>query len=68
MTRIVSSLDECSPLKRVLPGRPEGTHVRAPEPGWWEDMPEGGYPLDTSGPFSQAMVDADIAAATSVRA
>ena len=58
MTKIVNSWDEWSPLKRVLLGRPEGTNVTAPEPGWWEDMPQGGYPLGTWGPFPQEMIDA----------
>ena len=58
MPRIVNSWDEWSPLKRVMMGRPEGTNVTSPEPGWWEDMPDGGYPLGTWGPFPQEMVDA----------
>jgi len=58
MTKVVNSWDEWSPLKRVILGRPEGTNVTAPEPGWWEDMPQGGYPLGTWGPFPQEMIDA----------
>jgi glycine amidinotransferase len=58
MPKIVKSWNEWDPLKRVIIGRPEGTNVPAPEPAWWYDLPEGGYPLPTYGPFPQEMVDA----------
>ena len=58
MSKIVKSWNEWDPLKRVIIGRPEGTNVPAPEPAWWYDLPEGGYPLPTYGPFPQEMVDA----------
>lgn len=58
MATIVKSWDEWSPLKRVIIGRPEGTNVPAPEPAWWYDLPAGGYPLGSYGPFPQEMVDA----------
>lgn len=58
MSKIVKSWDEWSPLKRVIVGRPEGTNVPAPEPAWWYDLPEGGFPLGSWGPFPQEMVDA----------
>ena len=58
MAKIVNSWNEWDPLKRVIIGRPEGTNVPAPEPAWWYDLPEGGYPLSTYGPFPQEMVDA----------
>jgi len=58
MPKIVNSWDEWSPLKRVIVGRPEGTSIPAPEPAWWYDLPEGGYPLGSYGPFPQEMIDA----------
>ncbi|MBC8511998.1 MAG: serine/threonine protein kinase [Dehalococcoidia bacterium] len=58
MAKIVNSWNEWDPLKRVIIGRPEGTNVPAPEPAWWYDLPKGGYPLPTYGPFPQEMVDA----------
>lgn len=58
MPKIVKSWDEWSPLKRVIIGRPEGTNVPAPEPAWWYDLPRGGYPLGSWGPFPQEMYDA----------
>jgi glycine amidinotransferase len=58
MPKIVKSWDEWSALKRVIIGRPEGTNVPAPEPAWWYDLPRGGFPLGSWGPFPQEMVDA----------
>ena len=58
MPKIVNSWDEWAPLKRVIIGRPEGTNVPAPEPAWWYDLPRGGFPLGSWGPFPQEMVDA----------
>jgi len=58
MPKVVNSWNEWDPLKRVIVGRPEGTNVAAPEPAWWHDFPEGGYPLGSYGPFPQEMVDA----------
>jgi len=57
MPKVVNSWNEWDPLKRVIVGRPEGTNVAAPEPAWWHDFPEGGYPLGSYGPFPQEMVD-----------
>ncbi|NOR13233.1 MAG: serine/threonine protein kinase, partial [Candidatus Aminicenantes bacterium] len=57
MAKIVNSWNEWDPLKRVIVGRPEGTNVPAPEPAWWYDLPDGGYPLGSFGPFPQEMVD-----------
>ena len=57
MTKIVNSWNEWDPLKRVIVGRPEGTQVPAPEPGYWHNYPSFGYPLGTYGPFPQEMVD-----------
>ena len=57
MAKIVNSWNEWDPLKRVIIGRPEGTNVPAPEPAWWYNRPEGGYPLPSYGPFPQEMVD-----------
>jgi len=42
----------------VIVGRPEGTNIPAPEPAWQFDLPGGGYPLGTYGPFPQEMIDA----------
>ncbi len=58
MAKIVNSWNEWDPLKRVIIGRPEGTNVPAPEPAWWYDLPRGGFPLGSHGPFPQEMVDA----------
>ena len=58
MSKIINSWNEWDPLKRVIVGRPEGTNVPAPEPAWWYDLPKGGYPLGSYGPFPQEMVDA----------
>ena len=58
MEKIVNCWNEWDPLKRVIIGRPEGTNVTAPEPGWQYDLAQGGYPLPTYGPFPQEMVDA----------
>ena len=58
MTKIVNAWNEWDPLKRVILGRPEGTHVAAPEPGLYSHQPDGGYPLGTYGPYPQEMVDA----------
>ncbi len=57
MAKIVNSWNEWNPLKRVIVGRPEGTNIPAPEPAWWYDLPEGGYPLGSFGPFPQEMVE-----------
>lgn len=58
MPKIVNSWNEWDPLKRVIVGRPEGTNIAAPEPAWQYDLPKGGYPLGSYGPFPQEMVDA----------
>jgi len=58
MGKVVNCWNEWDPLKRVIVGRPEGTNVPAPEPAWWYDLPLGGYPLASYGPFPQEMVDA----------
>ncbi len=58
MTKMVSSWNEWDPLKRVIVGRPEGTMVPAPEPGWVHNYPGFGYPTGTFGKFPQEMYDA----------
>jgi glycine amidinotransferase len=58
MAKVVNSWNEWDLLKRVIIGRPEGTNVPAPEPCWWYDLPQGGYPLAAYGPFPQETVDA----------
>jgi glycine amidinotransferase len=58
MAKIINSWNEWDPLKRVIVGRPEGSNIPAPEPAWWYDQPEGGYPLGSYGPFPQEMIDA----------
>ncbi|NTW05040.1 MAG: serine/threonine protein kinase [Peptococcaceae bacterium] len=58
MAKIVNSWNEWDPLKRVIIGRPEGTNIPAPEPAWWYDQPDGGFPLGSYGPFPQEMLDA----------
>jgi len=57
MTKIVNAWNEWDPLKRVILGRPEGTHIAGPEPGIYSHQPEGGYPLGTYGPYPEEMVD-----------
>jgi glycine amidinotransferase len=57
MAKMVNCWNEWDPLKRVIVGRPEGTNIPAPEPAWWYDHPEGGFPLGQYGPFPQEMVD-----------
>ena len=57
MAKLVNSWNEWDPLKRVIIGRPEGTNIPAPEPAWWYDLPDVGYPLGSYGPFPQEMVD-----------
>jgi glycine amidinotransferase len=57
MAKMVNSWNEWDPLKRVILGRPEATNIPAPEPAWWYDLPEGGFPLGSWGPFPQEMVD-----------
>jgi len=57
MAKIVNSWNEWDPLKRVIVGRPEGTNIPAPEPAWWYNCPDGGYPLGAFGPFPQEMLD-----------
>ncbi len=57
MGKIVNSWNEWDPLKRIIVGRPEGTQVPGPNPGYDHHYPEGGYPRGTWGPFPQEMVD-----------
>jgi len=57
MAKMVNSWNEWDPLKRVIVGRPEGTQVPAPEPGWWHDYPKHGFPLGNYGKLPQDMVD-----------
>lgn len=57
MAKIVNSWNEWDPLKRVIVERPEGTNITVLEPAWWYDLPEGGYPLGSFGPFPQEMVE-----------
>jgi glycine amidinotransferase len=45
-------------LKRVIVGRPNGTQVPSPEPGWTHHYPSRGFPLGRYGMFPQEMVDA----------
>ncbi|GAG25923.1 unnamed protein product, partial [marine sediment metagenome] len=55
--KVVNSWNEWDPLKRVIVGRSGGTNIPAPEPAWWYDQPEGGFPLGLHGPFPQEMYD-----------
>jgi glycine amidinotransferase len=57
MAKIVNAWNEWDPLKRVILGRPEGTHIAAPEPALYSHQPDGGYPLGTYGPYPQEMVE-----------
>jgi glycine amidinotransferase len=58
MTKMVNSWNEWGPLKRVIVGRPEGTQVAAPEPGWLQHFPTYGFPAGSYGPIPQEFVDA----------
>jgi glycine amidinotransferase len=58
VSKIVNSWNEWDPLKRVIVGRPNGTQVPAPEPGWTHHYPSRGFPLGRYGMFPQEMVDA----------
>ncbi len=57
MTKIVNAWNEWDPLKRLILGRPEGTHVAGPEPGVYSNQPEGGFPLGAHGTYPLEMVD-----------
>ena len=57
MTKVVNAWNEWDPLKRVILGRPEGTHIAGPEPGLFSHQPEGGYPVGTYGPYPEVMVE-----------
>ena len=57
MTKIVNAWNEWDPLKRLILGRPEGSHVAAPEPAAYSHQPDGNYPLGTYGPYPQEMVE-----------
>jgi glycine amidinotransferase len=57
MTKIVNAWNEWDPLKRLILGRPEGTHVGAPEPGFFSHQPDGGYPVGSYGRYPQDMTD-----------
>ena len=57
MTKMVNCWNEWDPLKRVIVGRPEGTCIPAPNPGWQHDLPEADFPLGTWGRFPDEMVD-----------
>ena len=57
MTKVVNAWNEWDPLKRVILGRPEGTHIAGPEPGLYSHQPEGGYPVGTYGPYPEVMVE-----------
>jgi glycine amidinotransferase len=58
VTKIVNSWNEWDPLKRVIVGRPEGTYIPAPNPGWQHDLPEAGIPLGYWGRFPDDQVAA----------
>jgi glycine amidinotransferase len=58
MAKMVNSWNEWDPLKRVILGRVEGASVPAPDPEWWHDCPEGGFPRGSYGRFPQEQVDA----------
>ncbi len=52
---VVSSWNEWDPLKHVIVGRADGTHIQAPEPAVQLDFPNYGYPLGTFGPLPEEM-------------
>lgn len=57
MPTIVNAWNEWDPLQRLILGRPEGTHITAPEPGHYSHLPENGFPVGTWGAFPKHMVD-----------
>lgn len=57
MTKIINSWNEWDPLKHIIMGRPAGTNITALETGWMHDLPDGGYPLGTWGPFPEEMIE-----------
>lgn len=58
MARMVNSWNEWDPLKRVIVGRVYGASIPPPDPEWWHDCPEGGYPRGSWGPYPQDQIDA----------
>ena len=52
---VVRSWNEWDPLKHVIVGRADGTHIQAPEPAVQLDFPNYGYPLGTFGPLPKEM-------------
>jgi len=57
MPTMVNSWNEWDPLKRVVVGRPEGTCIPAPNPGWWHNLPPAGFPTGAWGRFPEQMVE-----------
>ena len=57
-TVTINSWNEWDPLKHVIVGRADGAVVQAPEIAVQRDWPEHGFPLGSSGPIPQHMVDA----------
>ncbi|MBW2660030.1 MAG: serine/threonine protein kinase [Deltaproteobacteria bacterium] len=59
MTTMINCWNEWDPLKRVILGRPDGTNMTAPEPGFmWEDIDGGGRRVIDARPIPQERVDA----------
>ncbi len=57
MAKIVNCWNEWDPLKRVVVGRPEGTWIANPEPGWMYNCAAAGMGLGYYGPFPEDMVN-----------
>ena len=57
MAKIVNCWNEWDPLKRVVVGRPEGTWIANPEPGWMYNCAAAGMGLGYYGPLPEDMVN-----------
>ena len=58
MAKIVNCWNEWDPLKRIVVGRPEGSAIAAPEPGWMYNCAAGGVGLGYSYHYPQEDIDA----------
>ena len=57
MAKIVNCWNEWDPLKRVVLGRPDGTSIPAPEPGWIHNCASVGMGSGYYGPFPEGLED-----------
>ncbi len=57
MAKIVNCWNEWDPLKRIVVGRPNGSAIAAPEPGWMYNCAGGGVGLGYSYHYPQKDID-----------